>query len=93
MKKTRSSRRHAIRCEVGITMMKLKTSSMNVLKALYIITFHGLHGPGELVTASERKHQSASDEHGHNVDHISTPYNARVPPHPPLGSLKPATWS
>ena len=36
-----SSRKQAIRCVVGILIMNAKTSSMNVLKALYIKAFHG----------------------------------------------------
>lgn len=31
-----SSLKHAMRCEVGIVIMKAKMSSMNVLNALYI---------------------------------------------------------
>lgn len=36
-----SSRKQAIRCAVGIVMMKAKISSMNVLNALYMNARHG----------------------------------------------------
>lgn len=41
MRKTASSLKHAILCAVGVEMINAKTSSINVLNALYINVLHG----------------------------------------------------
>jgi hypothetical protein len=57
MTKMISSRKQANRWAVGIVMMKAKTSSMKVLKALYMKALHGRCATDLSCMGRERNHQ------------------------------------